>query len=212
MLVSHEKKFIYLKCGKTASTSTEAFLQPYCGDTQCRTNVTQVSTQGIVSHPFHPLPGTEFRAHMPAQELKSILGDDIWEGYYKFANVRNPFDTVVSQYFDQKPYYKEDLTFEVWWWEKRPRDDIIWNIIEINDCLVTDYVIRYETLLDDVERVCELLEINFDPTAFPQLRTTERPSRDGGKLAYQEVITDALLIDDIRTVFERTCTKFGYDY
>ncbi len=212
MLVSHDKKFIYLKCGKTASTSTEAFLQPYCGDTQFRTNVTQVSPKGIISHPFRPIPGTKFCAHMSAGELKPIVGDDKWGSYYKFANVRNPFDAAVSAYFGQKLHYKEDVTFEVWWWQHFSRNDFIWSVIEIDECLSVDYVIRYETLLDDIEYVCRLLGIDFDPGIFPQLRTKERPSQEGGKLPYQEVITDAFLIDDIRTVFERTCTEFGYDY
>ena len=210
MLVSHEKKFIYLKCGKTASTSTEAFFHSYCGDTLCRTNVTQVSLQGIISYPFHPLPGTEFRAHIPARELKPILGKEKWETYLKFANVRNPFDAVVSTYFDQRRYYKEDLSFETWW-RRRPRVDFIWTVIEINDSLAVDYVIRYETLLEDVERACHSLGIDFNPDAFPHLRTTERPSQDGSKVPYHEVITDAL-IDDVQTVFERTCTEFGYYY
>lgn len=30
MLLSHSKRFIYLKTGKTAGTSVEIFFQPYC--------------------------------------------------------------------------------------------------------------------------------------------------------------------------------------
>lgn len=211
MLVSHDRKFIYLKCGKTASTSTESFLQPFCGDTQYVTDVTQVSQRGIISHPFHPLPGTEFRAHIPARELKAVLGEQIWESYYKIANVRNPFDSIVSAYFDQKPYYGDDPTFEIWWRDKFPRNDYIWDIIEIDDCLAVDYVIRCESLLEDVEHVCERLGIDFDANTFPKLRSTERPSRDGRKIPYQEVIPENL-IDDIQAVFERTCSEFGYSY
>ena len=211
MLVSNEKRFVYLKCGKTASTSTEAFFQPFCGDTRLRTNVTQISQKGIVSHPFHPSPGTKFYAHMPARELKPILGDDKWESYYKFANVRNPFDATVSEYFDQKPYYKEDLSFDAWW-KKRRRRDTIWSVIEINDQIAVDDVIRYENLVEDLVRVCKLLDIGFDHDTFPKLRTLERPSRDGRKLPYKEIITSAPIRDEIQAVFEKTFLAFDYQY
>jgi hypothetical protein len=211
MLVSHEKRFVYLKCGKTASTSTEAFFQSYCGDTNLRHNVTQISPKGIISHPFHPSPGAQFYAHMPARELKPILGEDQWATYFKFANIRNPFDSVVSEYFDQKPYYKEDLSFESWWRRRRRRDSI-WHMIEIDNRSAVDFVIRYENLIEDVGRACQLLDIDFDGDTFPQLRTIERPSVEGQKIPYEEVITSASLRDDIQSVFERTCLEFGYQY
>ena len=211
MLVSHQKEFVYLKCGKTASTSTEAFLQPYCGDTKLRLNVTQVSPRGIISHPYRPLPGTQFCAHMPAQHLKPVLGDEVWCDYFKFANVRNPFDAVVSAYFDQKPYYNDSPSFETWWrrWQKH---DFIWSVIEIDDRLAVDDVIRYETLLNDLDRICRRLGIGFDRSAFPRERTTERPSRDGTKVPYQEVIPSTAVVEEIARVFDRTLTEFGYRY
>ena len=212
MLVSHEKRFIYLKCGRTASTSTEAYFQPYCGDTELLSDITEISPKGIVAHSSPSVPGTQFYDHMEAQELKCILGDDTWYAYFKFANVRNPFDVVVSNYFDQAISCKEELSFETWWQRRRPFGDSMWSVITIDDQIAVNDVIRYENLLEDVGRVCEALEIGFDAGAFPGLRAEARPSRDGRKYPYEKIITEASLIEDIQIVFERTFTEYGYRY
>ncbi|MEM1177301.1 MAG: sulfotransferase family 2 domain-containing protein [Acidobacteriota bacterium] len=211
MLVSHEKKFIYLKCGKTASTSTEAFLQAHCGDSELRLNVTQVSTRGIISHPFRPLPGTLFHAHMPARELKPVLGERVWSDYFKFANVRNPFDAVVSAYFDQKAYYPGNPSFEEWW-RRWSAYDFIWSVIEIDDCLAVDGIVRYENLFDDLDRICRRLDIGFDRASFPRERAQERPAVGGLKIPYQEVIPSVEIAEEIAHVFARTLGEFGYRY
>lgn len=39
-----------------------------------------------------------FKQHMSAMELKNILGESIWNNYYKFTIERNPFDRLVSFY------------------------------------------------------------------------------------------------------------------
>ena len=43
--------------------------------------------------------------HCPLSPLKKAVGDKIWNGYFKFAFIRNPFDCIISKYhFD---FYKK---------------------------------------------------------------------------------------------------------
>lgn len=94
---------------------------------------------------------------------------------------------------------------ETWWWRWQ-KYDFIWSVIEIDDRLAVGDVIRYETLYDDLDRICRRLGIGFDRAVFPRERTTERPSRDGAKVPYQEVIPSTALVAEIARFFDRTLT------
>lgn len=187
-------------------------MQGFCGDTQERVNVTQVSIKGIISHPFHPLPGTEFKAHSTAKDVKRILGDEIWDDYFVFANVRNPFDAVVSAFFDQKPYFSDGLTFEDWWFNYFNRQDFIWNVIQVDGHSGLDDVVRYESLEVDLQRICERLNIDFTASEFPRLRTTERPMQGDTKILYQDVLRANYLIKEVSDVFKYTVNEYSYEY
>ncbi len=40
--------------------------------------------------------------HLTAAEIKKRISREVWENYFKFAFVRNPFDRLVSEFFWQK--------------------------------------------------------------------------------------------------------------
>ena len=40
-----------------------------------------------------------FHEHMPASEIKSKINLDVWNKYFKFTVVRNPFNQIVSAFY-----------------------------------------------------------------------------------------------------------------
>src|SRR5690242_16177876 len=102
MLVSHTKQFIYLKTTKTAGTSVEIFFQPFClsPDHPCYSSPTHemnevISNYGIVGYRGpQPIPKVAFYNHMAAVEIKKWIGSEIWDHYFKFCVIRNPFDKI----------------------------------------------------------------------------------------------------------------------
>lgn len=105
MLVSHLRKFIFLKTVKTASTSVEIYLQPYCtiGSSDNADAIRQptpelVSEAGIVGA-RGSYRGARFNGHEAAAVIREAMGDEIWRTYLKVTCIRNPFDRVVSAFW-----------------------------------------------------------------------------------------------------------------
>ncbi|HLF89697.1 MAG TPA: sulfotransferase family 2 domain-containing protein [Anaerolineales bacterium] len=84
MIVCHSRKFLFISNPKTGSTSIE-FALAACND---EPQLNEIFENGLYT-----------QNHMPAQFLKNMLSADIWNDYFKFSFVRNPWDWFVSQHF-----------------------------------------------------------------------------------------------------------------
>jgi hypothetical protein len=112
MLLSHPKKFIFLKTKKTAGTSTEVLFQRWCvsesiaekSAEELHYGEEQISEIGIVGARGSKTENYTFYNHMPAVRIIEHIGIDIWNEYFKFVNVRNPYTRAVSQFFWRRPW------------------------------------------------------------------------------------------------------------
>jgi len=104
MLVSHRYRFIYTKTAKTAGTSVEVYFEPYCmrpGEWEpSHVRDDYESEAGIVGFrgPNRP-PDCKWWHHMPAAMIRERLGEEVWNNYFKFCVIRNPYDKVASGFF-----------------------------------------------------------------------------------------------------------------
>ena len=88
MILSHEHKFIFISNGKTGTSSIETALRSYQEGAAFK-----IGVEGL----YTP-------KHVPPVVLRSQLGPKIWDEYFIFTFVRNPWDWFVSQYFwNHKP-------------------------------------------------------------------------------------------------------------
>lgn len=83
MILSHEHKFVFIANGKTGTTSIESALSYYNEGGVYENNI-----QGLYA-----------KKHVPPAVVRAQLGPDLWDEYFTFCFVRNPWDWVVSQYF-----------------------------------------------------------------------------------------------------------------
>ena len=192
MLISHTHRFIYLKTAKTASSSTEVFFQSACmppaslpedWESWHKTDEI-VSAYGVVSARYHG-SNNIFRNHMSAPDVIDAIGVDIWSSYLTFANVRNPWDKVASQFFTIKPvdpaadyltlagkrYIQEIFAAFVDQYSRLDVEELL-----LHEAYRVDTHIRYEHLQADVANVARRCGFSVPNVPFPRLKTQSRPS------------------------------------
>ncbi len=221
MLCSHGKKFVYLKTIKTAGTSVEIFFERFCchseGYQERHNRNEYIGDAGIIGYRGADPSGVTFYNHMPAREVREKLGSEIFDSYFKFCVVRNPFDKVVSMFWFQLPHEeRERLTTAEFasvkdkfnaFVLKRDGLPVDRHVYVIDGAFVPDFYIRYENLLDDMRRVCERLKIDFTPSDLGQYKIGMRTRPENFREYY-----DAEGRAVVEEAFAYELEKFGYSF
>ena len=191
MLVSHEKKFIYLKTAKTGGTSVEVYFERFCMSPGewffSHARDQYESATGIIGFrgmKTNKPENCKWWNHMPAADVKAQLGSSIWNDYFKFCVVRNPYDKAVSAfYFDCFRNKKEAPTtlagrreaFENWLIERRVNTPTGRNKFIIGNQFCLDRVIYFEKMKEDLEKICTRIGVPWIAEQLPVLKSGYRP-------------------------------------
>ena len=237
MILSHKHKFIYFKTTKTAGTSTELALAPYCGENDV---VTQVSF-GERSMPHghkHPVRNTtikndgktEFVNHMNPVRVRRLIiykygkerGEEIWNTYHKITNIRNPWSRVVSYWcydiqssnnLDANQSPLED-TFEEYVHNKKTKTGYrkiihpFYEWVTVDSQVCIDRFIRFEHLQSDINQLFD--DLNLPKSILPTAKARVR-KRTCGVAPYQEFYnseTKQIVYD----IFEDDIKYFNYEF
>lgn len=177
MIVSHKHKFIFFKTRKTAGSSLQVALAEHCGQEDIITGQYRLGVDDD-SHSAGLNMDKFFTSH-PHPELRHVrgfLGEDIWNSYFKFAFVRNPYDIAVSRYhWNRKGKEGNNTTsvndFREWVSSGNLFDKDQANLyIAENNSVNLDFIGYYENLEEDINLLSSILK-------FPKLNL---PSLKGG--------------------------------
>lgn len=190
MLISHKHRFIFFACGKTGTTSIEAALKQYDEGGPVKQEIErQLRSSGRLIKPGVKLSRTI--KHIAPQLFRELVPDDMWNGYYKFVFVRNPWDWMVSQYFfNFKAGYlkrrglvkltaadvdrvREKLrTLKTVRTETRAAEGGFQYrfTVDADGAPLVDYVGRFENLRDDYRTICR--NIGIETVDLPALNTS----------------------------------------
>ena len=159
--------------------------------------------------------------HAKAWEVKALLGKEIWNDYFTFSFVRNPWDLMVSSYhwWQQKaakyPYHKRKARkvramdnfdrfirsrFGSYMINERYGCEFDW--IAENGSVIVDYVGKVETIERDWQRICERLGIESIPLPFIN-RSKRKDYREYYTPETQRMIEQR---------FRKTIDQFGYTF
>ena len=233
MIVSHRHRFIFLKTSKTAGTSVEIALSGCCGPDDIVTRVSdedeaiRLQRYGWEAclHPAHYgrySPADWLRLlqdgkhkqwyynHIPARKLKARLSADVWDGYFRFCIVRNPWDRVISQYYwryrsvpeSQRPSIEKFLNSR----HVRSLQRKGFQLYTIGGDLAVHRICWYEDLASNLEEVRHHLGLP-EPLELPVAKGGHRKD----KRHYREILTDRER-DRIAEIFRDEIQLTGYRY
>lgn len=210
MIISHKHKFIFLKTMKTAGTSIEAALSDICGPDDIITPYSpenesfrtgRAPQNYRLDHPLVPKrplwrrllrrperyyhTSVGYYEHMPAWRVKAYVGDDIWNGYFKFAFERNPWDRQVSYYFYKTRKRNPRPSFEAFMRNRRKAFVDNFDIYSIDGDIAVDFLGRYESLDADFQEALNHIGVET-PVTLPKANVSS------GRSAYHELYDGAL--------------------
>ncbi len=222
MLICHKHRFIFLKTQKTAGTAIEIALRAVMGRGDVITPISREDERlsrrlgrpgpRHFRAPLREYSGRDlarlltrarlkkrFYNHIPAAEVKALLPAAVWDGYLKISVERNPFDKAISSYYwrtrklAQPPAIADYL-------RQCPASELSnWAIYTINDNVITDVMLRYESLASDLQQLSRRLALEH-PLRLPEQRPKGQHRRD--PRPWQEVL-DAASQERIRQVCAR---------
>ena len=185
MIINHRYRFIFLHVPKTAGTSITNYLSTFTGWNDIELGGTHYGEQ------IQEIYGRRFKLnkHSTARQVRTIIGEDLWRGYFKFAVVRHPLDRLVSayQFYRQWEHPSTDAVRAFAGFEEFVQSDFFAadrrnatrptgsQTAFLSDTgLAVDQVCRFESLADDLATVASRLGLGNLPAELPQLNASER--------------------------------------
>jgi hypothetical protein len=208
MLLSLEKKFLFVHVPKTAGSSITTTLTPYS------LPKSKPLSRRITSHiPFPESAAKVYlRQHDTALHIKRKLGRIQFEDLCKFAVVRNPYEHAASYYrfLCQRPDHRHhqrtaDLTF-VQFLERRaqnarPMDQSSF-LVDRSGQFLVDHILRFEILSVGFSKLCCELDIPYSELPFKN--STQNRALD----AFYCTKSQSL----VERIYQRDFDNFGYKF
>ncbi len=228
MIVSHRHQFIFIKTRKTAGTSIEIALSAHCGpddimspiskeDELVRRELGYPGPQHHLKRPaeynlrdwwdrFRGERPRRFYNHAPASVVKAIVGDEVWDSYFKFCFDRNPFDKAISKYYWTTKRKKQPPDMNEWLQNCPTYKISNWDMYSLDGDLAMDFVGRFEHLQEDLQQAFDRIGLEGSPE-LPRTKTGTRKSR----AHYRDLLTE-----ETRQRLERDCAReielLGYSW
>lgn len=176
MIISYRYQFIFVRTRKTASSTIEEVLRENLGPEDMLVSQKQL----VYGQSFEPVErqAAGLAGHMLLQQIKPLVSPQFWESCFKFSCERHPYEKAVSlAHYNYGRKGPRDTPFQKY------LDKIVrvgnyrgFGHYSINGQVAVNDFIRFESLYDDLQRICTALGIAV-PAELPRRKTTHRTDR-----------------------------------
>ncbi|MBI1731287.1 MAG: sulfotransferase family 2 domain-containing protein [Gammaproteobacteria bacterium] len=200
-MISHEKACIFIHIPKCGGGSVENLIWGW-------PRRTSDLWMGFISE-YHNKYQTGGLQHLLGTQIRQECGAGIFDAYFKFAIVRNPWDRLYSQYhymkkradlreyigMDERDSFKKYLSLI------QKKIHVQWEhqcrfICDDNGELLVDFLGRFENFEDDVGKI--LKRLSMEVSEIPRVNKTEHAPYHEGYDAEDIELAGSLYADDIR--------------
>lgn len=197
MLLSARYRFLFVHIYKVAGTSVTRALRPFARDPLLDRILRRSTTPRLPDH-------------ATVLEARRALPSELFDTWFKFAFVRNPWDWQVSlfHYMSQNRDHPQhgivkSMTFADYIGWRVTKDKHLQKefVTDENGAILVDFIGRYERLADDFAAVCRRIGI---PLRLPHAN----PSRHADYRSYYDARTRALIEEH----FCEDIELFGYTF
>jgi hypothetical protein len=176
MIISHKHKFIFFKSRKTAGSSLQVALAQHRGPNDIITSQYEINdnshSSGLNMDKFYTT-----HPHPHLTPTKEFLGPQIWNSYFKFSFIRNPFDIAVSRYHWHLKGKENNLSTSVEGfrnWVKEGnllKEDSLSLYTCDNNRIELDFIGHYETLQEDIKYIYNYIGLPYNESDLPTLKS-----------------------------------------
>jgi hypothetical protein len=214
-MISHLNKCIFVHIPKTGGSSIEDLIF------KKNERTTENLWMGFIDK-YNNKFQTGGLQHLKAFQIRNIFGKEIYDVYYKFSIVRNPYLKAISQFEYLKKRddlcdylgYNKTQSFKKYLELIQKTSHVQWEqqsnfIYDENDILIVDFVGKFENFETEVNKVLNNLSLN---KSFFGLINKRIPHNNKGKKKDVGYYLDKESEEIIENIYERDFKLLGYDY
>lgn len=230
MILSHSKKFIFIKTAKTGGTSLEVYLSTFCDEHDIITPIypaieghsprnfkglfnvllslshaRELRLTGICWLVLDFLRGRKFSNHLSGRQIRARVGQNVWRDYLTFCVDRNPWDKTLSHYHMLSARSNAPLSLKAYF-EAGIFPVNIGMYTDRQGSLLVDRVLRYEQLDDELSALGVSLGLPIGGEVPRIAKAHYRTDRRH----YTEILSTKQ-IDHIAKVFAAEIALNGYE-
>ena len=210
-MISHDKKCIFIHIPKCGGSSVEEVIWP---DIKGRTE--EDLWMGFVSQ-FENKYQTGGLQHLLGWQIREEVGSDVFDAYYKFTFVRNPWDRIVSQFafMQRRPDLMEylgmnpDTEFKSYLELIRLKEHVQWTpqvrfFLDQDGSILVDRIGRLESFDQDCSQVFAALGLKSSLLVGHSNRSTRQ--------SFQYYYSDSEAIEMVADIFSEDIEFLGYTF
>lgn len=207
MIISHRHAFIFTAIPKTGTHAVRRALREHLGEEDQE----QVGLFVRKTLPYEALAALQ-HGHLSLSQVRPYLGEELFQRYFKFAFVRNPFDRFVSYCAfmtrDDGAFLKQpQQVMRYFLFKERPLDHLLFApqhtfLTDSEGRLLTDTVGRVERMQASYDEICARLGLST--SVLEKVNSSKRSD-------YRAYYTPEL-IEGVADLYRRDIELFGYQF